>query len=156
MIEVRDTAPDDWRDWRVVRLRALEEAPYAFGSKLADWQGDGDLEQRWRSRLTTVPKNVIAWLDGSPVGQAGGMHTDVQGRPELISMWVAPEARGTGAGDGLIQAIRQWAIDDGAHSLALWVKVDNRAAIGLYERQGFVRSAAPVVDGEFEMIQTLV
>lgn len=55
MLQLRVLAPEDWRLWRGLRLEALREAPYAFGSKLADWQGDGDTQERWRDRLATVP-----------------------------------------------------------------------------------------------------
>ena len=42
VIEMRVPVPDDWRTWRALRLAALAEAPTAFGSQLADWQGKGD------------------------------------------------------------------------------------------------------------------
>ncbi|WP_433718687.1 hypothetical protein ACQP2Y_30745 [Actinoplanes sp. CA-051413] len=50
MVETLVLAPDDLI-WRELRLEALREAGYAFGSQLADWQGDGDREERWRARL---------------------------------------------------------------------------------------------------------
>jgi hypothetical protein len=65
VIELRVLTPDDWPSWRELRLAALAEAPYAFGSRLADWQGDHDREQRWRDRLGIPGSyNVIAVLDG--------------------------------------------------------------------------------------------
>lgn len=64
MIALRILDEHDWRVWRQLRLKALEEAPYAFGSTLADWQGQGDTESRWRERLADVPLNVIADLEG--------------------------------------------------------------------------------------------
>ena len=66
MIELRVLTPDDWRTWRRLRLAALAEAPYAFGSRLADWQGDGDREERWRARLGIPGSfNVVAVLGGN-------------------------------------------------------------------------------------------
>ncbi|MDQ2841327.1 MAG: hypothetical protein M3Y72_09865 [Acidobacteriota bacterium] len=59
---------DDWPLWRKLRLEALEEAPYAFSSTLVDWQGEGDTEARWRARLSTVPLNVVADLNGTVAG----------------------------------------------------------------------------------------
>jgi hypothetical protein len=54
VIVVRVLTVDDWSEWRVLRLAALRDAPQAFGSKLADWQGEGDSERRWRGRLDGV------------------------------------------------------------------------------------------------------
>jgi len=67
-LDLQQLTADDWPLWRTMRLQALREAPYAFGSRLADWQGKGDLEERWRARLSSVPFNLIAVLNGGPVG----------------------------------------------------------------------------------------
>lgn len=97
---------DDWKMWRELRLAALAEAPYAFGSQLADWQGQGDREERWRGRLA-IPSgyNIMAILDGQPVGMASGVPADEDGVVELISMYVAPRGRGRGVGDRLLGAV---------------------------------------------------
>lgn len=155
VLDVERLTPDQWRMWRTVRLRALEESPEAFGSTLVDWSGDRDVEQRWRERLEKVPANFIAYWGGAPVGQASGVATDRSGQVELISVWVAPEARGVGVGRGLLDAVREWARDQQAHSLVLSVKVGNAPAIALYEREGFELTTSPVVDGECEMLQRL-
>jgi ribosomal protein S18 acetylase RimI-like enzyme len=52
-------------------------------------------------------------------------------------MWVAPEARGTGAGDALVQQIVQFASSQGASVIRLHVVDGNIAALKLYERNGF-------------------
>lgn len=127
---------DDWREWRSLRLRALAEAPDAFGSTLAEWSGAGDTEQRWRDRLDAVPVNLLADDDGGPVGMASV--TAVTGREaELISMWVAPSARGTGVGIALVVRAMEQAAALGAERLALDVAEGNDRAIGLYRRAGF-------------------
>ncbi len=66
VIDVRTVGVEDWRLWRDLRLEALREAPYAFGSTLAEWQGEGDTEVRWRARLSTVRLNVVATSTGRP------------------------------------------------------------------------------------------
>src|SRR5215472_2683061 len=71
-IELRRLLADDWRIWRGLRLAALDEAPHAFGSSLADWTGTGGSEDRWRSRLTAVPFNLAAYLRGSEAGMVSG------------------------------------------------------------------------------------
>ncbi len=155
MLEIRRLTPDQWPVWRRVRLRALEDAPAAFGASLADWTGSGDAEERWRGRLTDVDANYVAYVDGEPSGQVSGARTVQPDRVELISMWVAPEARGLGISSALIDAVEGWAIELGAESLALSVKLDNAPAISLYRRHGFERTVTPVADGEFEMVKRL-
>jgi ribosomal protein S18 acetylase RimI-like enzyme len=139
VIELRALGPDDWRAWRELRLAALAEAAYAFGSRLADWQGDGDREERWRDRLGIPGSyNVIAVLDGQPAGMASGVPAeDEEGAAELISMWVSPAARGHGVGDRLVRAVEQWARRAGARVIKLAVSEGNESAIALYRRNGF-------------------
>jgi RimJ/RimL family protein N-acetyltransferase len=138
VMKLQQLSPDDWRLWRMVRLQALEEAPYAFGTSLLDWQGEGDREGRWRKRLDDVPFNVVAVVDGCPVAQVSGTDVDEQRSVELISMWVAPSARGTGIGGVLSDAVVAWAQAIGAQDVSLAVKGENSHAIALYERAGFV------------------
>jgi ribosomal protein S18 acetylase RimI-like enzyme len=139
VIELRVLTPDDWRSWRELRLAALAEAPYAFGSRLSDWQDEGDREERWRGRLS-IPgsHNIIAVLDGKPAGMVSGVPAeDEDGAAELISMWVSPAARGHGLGDRLIRAVEDWAGQAGAGVLKLAVSDGNQNAIALYRRSGF-------------------
>jgi GNAT superfamily N-acetyltransferase len=139
VIKLRVLSPDDWQVWRRLRLAALAEAPYAFGSRLADWQGEGDRAGRWRDRLALPGSyNVVALLDEQPVGMASGVPADEPGVVELISMWVSPTARGRGVGDRLIQAVEQWARQGQAKVLRLCVIQGNEAAERLYQRCGFV------------------
>jgi len=139
VIELRVLTPDDWPAWRELRLAALAEAPHAFGSRLADWQGDGDREQRWRDRLGIPGSyNVIAVLDGQPVGMASGVPAEGDdGAAELISMWVSPAARGRGVADRLVRAVEEWARQAGAGVLKLAVTEGNASAVALYQRRGF-------------------
>jgi len=135
---------DDWRVWRALRLEALAEAPYAFGSTLADWQGDGDREERWRDRLTRPgAHNVVAFVQGRAVGMASGVPGEVPAEVELISMWVSPTVRGSGVADALVREIERWARSLGAASLCLDVVADNLAARSFYRRLGFADTGEP-------------
>jgi ribosomal protein S18 acetylase RimI-like enzyme len=136
VITLRELVDDDWQDWRELRLRALAEDPDAFGSTLSDWSGPLDTEARWRGRLHDVAHNVLAELDGEPVGMVSATEPS-GGIAELISMWVAPSARGHGAGDALMQDVARWAHGQQATMLLLDVREANDAAIGLYVRHGF-------------------
>lgn len=138
MPEIRTLTPDDWRLWRDLRLAALAEAPEAFGATLAEWSGDGDREERWRARLS-IPggRDFVVLLAGTAVGMVSGVPTPDDGTVELISMWVSPAGRGRGVGDRLVEAVVQWAVEQGARTLRLSVMQDNPQAIALYERNGF-------------------
>ncbi len=154
MISIRRLAVDDWRDWRDLRQEALREAPYAFGSVLADWQGAGDTEERWRARLTSVEFNAIALLDDARVGMVSGSSEGEY--PELISMWVAPSARGHGVGDALINSVIEWARSAKWNTLVLSVIEGNEQALALYRRNGFEdRGRAIDADGPAERFMTL-
>ncbi|MFC4065923.1 GNAT family N-acetyltransferase [Actinoplanes subglobosus] len=130
--------PEDWQIWRELRLAALTEAPYAFGSQLADWQGEGDRPDRWRARLA-IPgsRNLVATLDGRPVGMASGVPADQDRVAELISMYVAPAGRRRGVGELLVRTVEEWARQSGAHTLRLAVAEGNEGALALYRRTGF-------------------
>lgn len=138
VLEIRVLTPDDWAAWRPLRLAALGDAPHAFASRLADWTGDADAEERWRGRLA-IPgsRNVLAVLDGHGVGMTSGVPTSHAGTVELISMWVAPEARGRGVGDELVGDVERWARSTGATVLQLSVAEGNAEAEVLYLRHGF-------------------
>lgn len=144
MTELRVLGPDDWRVWRELRLAALAEAPHAFGSTLAEWQGEGDRAERWRSRLD-IPgsHNTVAVLGGRPVGMASGVPADVPHTVELISMWVSPKVRGRGVGGSLVGEVERWAGRLRATTLRLSVMPDNDAAIAFYARLGFEDTGEP-------------
>jgi GNAT superfamily N-acetyltransferase len=59
----------------------------------------------------------------------------VEDRTELISMWVAAEARRRGIGRDLIQTVIRWAA---GRPLRLRVMDGNSAAVDAYAQQGFV------------------
>lgn len=147
--------PDDWPEWRSVRLEALAESPAAFRSGLADWI-DATAD-RWAARLRDVPLNVIALRDGTPVGQVSAMRSDPAATIELISMWVSPTARGAGVGDALIKVVTSWAASEEASTVELCVKESNNPARRLYERNGFsiAGAGAGASNDEIRMIRAL-
>lgn len=138
-MEITRIGPDDWERFRAVRLASLSESPAAFGSRHADWV-DAPAE-RWRSRLTQVPLNLLAQEETAVVGVVSGQPVG-ETWVELISMWVAPAARGTGVAARLIGEVADWA---GAQdrSTYLMVHSDNVRARKAYVRAGFVDTGIP-------------
>jgi ribosomal protein S18 acetylase RimI-like enzyme len=139
-VEIVLATSEDWERVRDVRVRALADAPFAFGSRLEeeqDWP-----EAFWRSRLEShAAATFLAIRRHETVGL---VRTFVE--PEdvtsakLVSMWVAPPARRQGVGWQLVAAVVQWARDNDATSVQLWVTETNAAARRLYESCGFVLS----------------
>lgn len=137
---VRQLTPDDFADYRQIRLEALKTDPGAFGSNYEREAAFDD--ETWRSRMAGPgfgPATVfIDELDGSAVGTTGIAYTEHDPQPMLVGMWVRDAARGLGSGRRLVEAALAWARDHQADEVMLWVVADNLAAIKLYESCGFV------------------
>ena len=138
-MDVTRIGPAEWERFRTVRLASLSESPAAFGARYADWV-DAPAE-RWESRLTQVPLTLLAQEGTTVVGVVSGYPVEEKW-VELISMWVAPSARGRGVAQQLIDAVTKWAADQG-RSTFLMVLRDNAPARRAYERAGFVDKGIP-------------
>jgi ribosomal protein S18 acetylase RimI-like enzyme len=147
-LSIRLADADDWADWRLLRQRSLSEDPDAFSSSTRMWTGESDTEERWRARLADGPC-FIAYADDRPVGMVAGQVA--RGGAELISMWVAPEARRRGIGSALIERIVEWSAGE---PLSLRVIDDNVAAIAAYEKHGFVLQEGIDAEGCRRMLLT--
>jgi ribosomal protein S18 acetylase RimI-like enzyme len=139
-------------------LKALADAPYAFGST---WERERiNTEQQWRHAIESRAR-FVADLDGEVVGMAAAGESGDARAASLTSLWVDHRARGTGLGDSLVLAAVAWAVKAGYEQVILWVTDGNTHAQRLYERHGFVRtgSVQQVRPGEarleFEMARTL-
>jgi len=141
-VEIATLGPEDWELFREIRLRALREAPYAFGSHYDDWVDAP--ESRWRDRVANVPLNLVARRGDELLGMASGV-LDGEDSAGLISMWVDPAARGSGVGAALVGAVVEWAAAAGRPTY-LMVRSDNPRAIAAYLRAGFVDLGIPPDD----------
>jgi GNAT superfamily N-acetyltransferase len=94
------------------------------------------------SRLgTTGGTYLVAWHDEDPVGHA---HLDRRADPpELQDVYVAEAFRRRGIAAALTAAAEEAVAEDGHGALALTVSERNAAAIALYERLGYRRTADP-------------
>lgn len=136
MVLVREVSADEWELMRDVRLAALREAPYAFGSTYA--REAAFTEQQWRGRFSDRAATFFARIgeDPAPAGLAG-IYVG-EGAADLVSMWVRPRARGRGVGKALVCAAAGWARAHDHDALFLWVTQANAPARLLYERCGFL------------------
>ena len=132
-----DVTPEDWAEFREIRLRALADAPDAFGMTLT-----GALEQTesaWRSRLDTDDPILVVRAGGTAVAMGGGWRSPgAPGSMMIWGMWTAPEARRRGHAEALVGHLIAWARKHDITDVALHVTEGNDAARRIYERAGFV------------------
>lgn len=142
-MRARTVRPEEWARLRALRLRALAADPRAFGRTLAEEEAMPPEE--WRAKWLS-PRGacfVVERVDGGWVGMCGVLRKEDVGPVEVLGMWVAPEARGAGAGLALLDAARAWARERAAATIELWVNVDQLPAVRLYERAGFRNAGEP-------------
>lgn len=162
MISTRPIAAQEWSTYRDLRLRALRDAPDAFGSTYGAEAGRTD--DAWAARIAGATSSgqdqVFFALHG---GEACGLVWCKQsaaepGMADLYQMWVAPEARGLGAGQALLQAALAWARQAGMRHVRLGVTAADSPAMRLYLAQGFVPAGplAPLREGSPLMAQAMV
>ncbi len=146
---IRTLGPDDWQTYRRVRLAALKEAPYAFGSTY-----ERELkasESTWRHGLETRTR-FIAEIGGDVAGTVSGGDGKSFRAAAVTAMWVEPRFRRQGVGDVLLTTVLDWARADGYREVFLWVTEGNENAERLYLRHGFQRTGQTeeVRPGELE------
>jgi ribosomal protein S18 acetylase RimI-like enzyme len=132
---VRRAAPGDEPILRGVRLQALSDTPEAFGSTYdrelarttADWQ-------RWMSPGATFILDDAGGAKGIIAGMRDERDAAVV---HLMSMWVDPALRGSGAAEALVASLLAWAETEGARQMRLAVIQTNDRARRFYERLGF-------------------
>ncbi|MEV0648038.1 GNAT family N-acetyltransferase [Phytomonospora sp. NPDC050363] len=135
-VTVRRLTADDLDVARTVRLAALQDSPTAFLSTYADTVKRTD--QQWLDWLGAIAV-YGAFLDGEPVGMAGGWRDPVNdpGVTELIAMWVSPQARGHRIAQRLADAIVGFAREAGDKAVHLEFIAGNDSAEAAYLRYGF-------------------
>lgn len=136
---VRRLGPEEWRLLREVRLRALADAPYAFGSTREEEAARED--EWWITSVTT-----LGWFIAEDGEEATGLIAAIPGKESgenhVISTWVAPQRRGSGVAQQLVAAVVAWASEHGASGLVLDVAENNSRARRFYEKAGFVATGA--------------
>lgn len=87
---VRRLGPEEWRLLREVRLRALADAPYAFGSTREEDAARDD--EWWKTSVTTLGW-FVAVNGAEATGLIAAIPREESGDHHVISTWVAPGAR---------------------------------------------------------------
>lgn len=153
-VRVARAGADDWQAVRDIRLAALLDAPFAFGSTLERELAFDDHE--WQRRVRDG-NWFLAWFGQQPVGVVAGIQeTGQHDERHLVAMWVIAEHRGTSVAAELVEAVCDWTRLQGANLVTLWVADGNPRARRFYDRLVFIATgrrqslpSAPEVGEEF-------
>ena len=136
-MHIRPTTASDWPALKAARLAALLDAPTAFGASHASAAAFSDAD--WQQRAVSTPQRTFFLaFDGE---QAIGLAAQVvanNGECHLIAMWVQSKYRGMAVAQGLVEAVKQGAVNNGHARLVLDVAPENARAVTFYQKQGFV------------------
>ena len=158
---IRTTRAEDARQLRELRLEALRSHPVAFTADLSESEAFDD--QHWveRARAGSGEGREAVFVADNDDGRLVGM-TGIYvapNRPKLAhsatiwGVYVRPEARRRGVGQGLSHACLDWARGKGLVIVKLSATTEPPAAQRCYERCGFeaygVEPLAVQVDGRF-------
>ena len=136
-IIIRPTTAADWPALKAARLAALFDAPTAFGASHASAVSFSDTD--WQQRANNTPQRTffLAFDDDQAIGLAAQVVAG-DGECHLIAMWVQQEYRGMPVAAGLVEAVKQCAVENGHARLVLDVAPENARAAAFYQKQGFV------------------
>ncbi len=139
---LEDTDEELEHFWEL-RLRALRDAPEAFGGSYETYSHTplSELIEKQRNRMSPESVIFIAKVDEKFVGMCGLRREEslkLRHKASIWGMYVSPEHRGKRIGHSLItHAINFTDRLSGVEQLALSVVSSNVAARNLYESMGF-------------------
>ncbi|HEX6909426.1 MAG TPA: GNAT family N-acetyltransferase [Longimicrobium sp.] len=148
-MQMRDARAEDREAVAALTLRAYGEYadrmdPQAWAElegalRRALANGDPSVQRIVAERGGQLVGSVMLW---PPAADVYGGYTEAAAWPELRLLAVAPSARGLGVGRALVEECVRRARAMGAPVLGLHTSRSMEAAIGMYERMGFVRAPA--------------
>jgi RimJ/RimL family protein N-acetyltransferase len=156
MISVRRIRIGEGELFKHMRLTSLRESPSAFGTTYESalrrspesWSEQADSTAQGSDRST-----FIAFSGDSPIGIAAlyrnGEGTDVG---ELLQVWVSPEYRGQGVATDLMDAVFQWAGENGFRTVVATIAKGNARALRFYRQYGFKPANNAPLDGPHDPV----
>lgn len=121
-----------------IRLLALKEAPFAFGTKYADALAWND--QTWQEKFAKTTW-FIASRNGKDIGCVSIDEDDrfPDAKCWLGGFWIKPEFRGTNLIQIILAKTEDYCRQKGWIKQGLGVYENNQRAIRAYEKLGFIR-----------------
>jgi ribosomal protein S18 acetylase RimI-like enzyme len=147
---VRRIRASEWRQYRDLRLEALQDTPLAFVEQYHESVAQPD--QFWQARVErncagpTSSMFVAEGAAGRLVAKAGCfIEPDVTEHvtAHIVGVYVTPEFRGEGVAETLLTAVIDWARHEAhADRIRLFVTQTNGRAAAFYRRIGFALTGA--------------
>ena len=140
-LRIRRLEPHESALHRDVRLRALRDAPDAFGEAAAQVEARPPSYWEELTRSVTQPGRHVMFVacEGNAVcGSIYGLRdaeSSTAGR--VGGSWVEPSYRRRGMGNALLQAVISWAREERFERLRLWAPAAGAAALAFYRQAGF-------------------
>jgi ribosomal protein S18 acetylase RimI-like enzyme len=166
-VVIRWIRPDEVEVYRAFRLRALADTPEAFGDSYA--LAIARPPEFWHQRvadtsagLTSVLVVAVDAATGTWLGMTGSyIDEDAPDVAEVVSVWVAPEARRQGLARRLMDGVAAWGVSRGTSRQRLWVTETNLRAQNLYLSSGYTKTGVmhplpsnPTLQ-EYEMVRRI-
>jgi len=143
-LTVRALQPEEVDLCRMLRLRALADAPNAFGERYNDAvHHTSDYWTKFIQSLTPPSKQrMFLACDGEVCsGSVFAMLDRKRERAGRVGgMWVDSKFRQQGIGLALLEAVFDWARENEFGEVWLWCEAGDNAAHRLYQKVGFVDS----------------
>jgi GNAT superfamily N-acetyltransferase len=139
-IKIGSLNPEQWKEYKELRLKALKEEPQAYASTYED--NSTHTDEFWQDRLKDALKSESQWLlfakkKNILVGMAGAFLSNEE-TAQIIAVFVCKEERGQGISKKLMKdlliAVQK---NKSIKRILVGVNPEQIVALNLYEKIGF-------------------
>jgi L-amino acid N-acyltransferase YncA len=131
-VDVRDLRPGDWPEAAEIYAEGIATRNATFETEVPSWE-EWDGSHLGQNRFVSVAgERVVGWIALVPVSD----RCCYEGVAE-VSVYVGEEARGSGVGAALVQALVDSAEQAGIWTIQTGVFPENEASLALCRRFGF-------------------
>ena len=133
-IVIKQITPNDWQDYKSIRLDALRNEAQAYRTTYDE--AARYTQEHWK-RYTTTASILLAYDKQEPIGMMGAYYEKTVA--VVIGVYVNQNYREKGIGKNLLKALEEIIKKENrVKTLKLWVERDQAAALALYKRMGFM------------------
>ena len=144
-MEIKEIQPEDWQEFKRIRLQALQESPFAFGRAYEEESAYDDIYWEERVKLYNQDPNTIFLLcfkKPFAVAMAGCFRDKTKcGVSQIYSLWLNPDLRGGIIADQILLFLEKWSLDNGMSVIEGFVTENNIRARAFYRKQGFIETS---------------